>query len=127
MSHLVSRGSFLLTWLRDLLYALGVVACVVALSAITIHDFGDHYRPREIGRLAPHHVVLSQSGEVRGDKARLISRIQAKVFLSTTTAAQINTLRKFEPVPRPSLCRLLLRLKLGLRSRSGEEPPGLSV
>jgi hypothetical protein len=127
MSHLVSCGSFLLAWLRGLLYVLGVVACVVALSAITIHDFGDHYRSREIGRLAPHHGVLSQPGEARGDKARLIGRIQAKVFLPTATAAQINPFRKFEPVPRPSLCRLLLRLKLGLRSRSGEEPPGLSV
>jgi hypothetical protein len=127
MSHLVSSGSFLLTWLRDLLCALGVLACIVALSAVTLHDFGDHYRPREIGRLAPHHVVLSQPDEVRGDKVRLISRIQAKVFLPTATAAQINPFRKFEPVPRPSLCRILLRLKLGLRSRSGEEPLGLSV
>jgi hypothetical protein len=124
---LVSRGSFLFAWLRGLLYALGVVACVVALTAITIHDLGDHYRPREIGRLAPHHAVLSQSGEAQGDKARLISHIQAKVFLPTDTAAQINPFRKFEPIPRPSLCRLLLRLKLGLRSRSGEEPLGLSV
>jgi hypothetical protein len=124
---LVSRGSFLLAWLKGLLYALGVVACVVALSAITVHDFGDHYRPHEIGRLAPHHVVLLQPDEVQGDKARLISHIQAKVFLPTATAAQINPFRKFEPIPRPPLCRLLLRLKLGLRSRSGEELPSLSV
>ncbi len=127
MSLFVSSGSFPIRWLRGLLSVLGVAACVAALSAITIHDFGDHYRPREIGRLIPHHVVLSQPSETGGNKARLIARIPVKVLLPTTTAVQVKPHRKFEPAPRPSLCRLLLRLKLGLHSRSDEELPVLSV
>ena len=127
MSRLVSGGSFAITWLRALLCILGVAACVAALSAITLHDFGDHYRTGEIGRLASHHAVLAQPNDTRGDKARLTGRIQPRVFLLTTDTARVNHLERFEPAPQPSLCRLLLRLKLGSRSRSDDNPAILSL
>jgi hypothetical protein len=122
MSHLVSSGPFPVTWLRGLVWVLCVAACIAAFSAIITHDFGDHYRSGEIGRMAPHHAVLAQSDDARGDKTRQTGRGQARNLLPTIAAARIKPVREFESAPRPSLCRRLLRLKLGLRSHADEDP-----
>ncbi len=122
MLNFLSGRSCPITSPRVLLCTFTVAACIAALSAVTIHDFGDHYRPGEIGRLAPHHAVLEQPPDATIDKGRPNSRIQAKLFLLTTAANRVRPLIRFEPTPLLSLYRRLLRLKLGLRSDSDGEP-----
>jgi hypothetical protein len=84
-------------------------------------------RPGEIVRVVSNHAILAQPNDSRGEKARVVGRIPASVSLLATAASRLNALRRFEPAPQPSLRRLLLRFKVGLRSHSDDGPSGMSV
>jgi hypothetical protein len=123
MSRLVSRGSSSIAFLRGIVCVLGVAACVVVSSAVIVHDVNNHYRSGEVSRLAPHRAVLAQSNDLQNDKARVTARIETKIPLPITI--RTNPIITIEPAPRPSLCRLLLRLRLGPRFRTNEDPSNL--
>jgi len=126
MSARPLKGSAPCRWLRGSVCTLSALALIVALSAITSHDFGDHYRPGEIGRLNIHYAVLAQPSASQSGKARAIGQIQPRAVLLRGDSAHFAQPPKLQQITQPSLCRLLLRLKLGPRSAS-EDPSPISI
>jgi hypothetical protein len=88
------------------------------VAAVKAHDSANHYRAGEVERVVAHRAVIEQPSDDRDQEPSA----KARLLVPVSTAVRVNLLRGFDPPPRLSLCRLLLRLKLGLRSGADENP-----
>jgi hypothetical protein len=117
----LTSGCVQIKQLKAVLVLLSAATFLLALSALVGHSLAIHYRDGEIGRLTFHHALISKVNDRAKDDTRRAVRMPPSALLVVATPSPL-ILGKFELWPPISLHRLLLRLRIGLRSHADDNP-----